>query len=199
MSLESELQRLIIRLHDADSDTRGKTVVALREHTEVPEVQHALRSAIYDSSGYVRMLAAEALARAALFPEDVIPVLIAVLEVADRSDIAEIEVSKQWRRVAAGVIGKYSSGAAPAIPALRNALLDPDVNIRGYAAQSLGEIGPAALVALQDLRAARQSEADEEVRKVYETAIKKVVQSEDFIAISKMETPGEDSGASRFN
>ena len=38
---------------------------------------------------------------------------------------------------------------------------------------SLGAVGPAAIRALQDLRAARQSEEDENLRKVYEDAIKK--------------------------
>ena len=189
MALNPEIAKLLVELHAQDTDTRGNAVVALRDHTHVPEVQHALRAAIHDLDGYVRMLAAEALARKALFVHDVIPLLIAVLEVCDQGDMARISVSKQWRRVAAGVIGKYGRGAAPAIAALRNALLDPDSNIRGYAAMSLGAIGPEAILALQDLRAARQSEEAVELRKIYEDAIKNIVQSENFIVIAKGEPP----------
>ena len=56
---------------------------------------------------------------------------------------------------------------------------------------SLGAVGPAAIHALQDLRAARQSEEDENLRKVYDYAIKKIVQSEHFIVIAKDDPPEE--------
>ncbi|MEK7676633.1 MAG: HEAT repeat domain-containing protein [Verrucomicrobiota bacterium] len=198
MALDPNIRNLLARLHDPDNDTRGRAVVALREHTGAPEVQHALRSAIYDADGHVRMLAAEALARAALFRDEVIPVLLAILEVGDKADIARLGTSKQWRRVAAGCIGKYGAEAAPAIPALRNALLDPEANVRGYAAMSLGAIGPATISALQDLRAARQSEEDANLRRVYEDAIKKVVQSERFIVIARDDTPTPGTNNPRF-
>jgi len=198
MALEPNIQNLIARLHDPDSAIRGKAVVALREHTGAPEVQHALRSALYDADGHVRMLAAEALARAALLRDDVIPVLLAILQVADQAHLANVATSKQWRRVAAACLGKYGAGAAPAIPALRNALLDPDANVRGYAAMSLGAIGPAAISALQDLRAARQSEPDENLRAVYEDAIKKVVQSEHFLVIARDDPPSPGTTNPRF-
>lgn len=198
MALDPNIQNLLARLHDPDSDIRGKAAVGLREHIEAPEVQHALRSAIYDADGHVRMLAAEALATAGLFRGEVIPVLITMLEVGDEADIARVATSKQWRRVAAACIGKYGAEAAPAIPALRNALLDPETNVRGYAAMSLGAIGPAAISALQDLRAARQSEQDEILRGVYEDAIKKVVQSEHFIVIARDDTPSPGTNNPRF-
>jgi hypothetical protein len=63
---------------------------------------------------------------------------------------------------------------------------------------SLGAVGPAAIRALQDLRAARQSEQDENLRKVYEDAIKKIVQSEHFVVIAKDDPMEEDPDNPRF-
>ena len=159
----------------------------MRNHVQVPEVVHAFRVSIFDPDGHVRILAAEALARAGLYPAEAIPVLVAVLAVGDQSDIATVAHAKEWRRTAAGAIGRYGNEAEIAIPALRNALLDPDANVRGYAAMSLGAIGAASIVALQDLRAARQSEDGEGVREVYEEAIRKIVGSDHFVVIRRDE------------
>jgi hypothetical protein len=56
MAPEPNIQNLIARLHDPDSHIRGKAVAALREHTGAPEVQHALRSAIYDADDHALSL-----------------------------------------------------------------------------------------------------------------------------------------------
>ena len=185
------ITELLVRLHNSDPDVRMKAVRELRGQTHIPEVQNALRTSLYDPSGHVRILAAEALAKASLFPEETIPVLVTVLEVIDQAHIASVPHAKEWRRLAAGALAHYGPAAEPAIAALRNALLDPDYNVRGYAAIALGAIGPAAIVALQDLRAARQSEPNEGVRTVYDDAIKKVVGSEHFSVIAWDKPPQE--------
>ena len=185
--MDNSLEKALVELHSHEEKIRVKAIITLREMTEEPEARHALRSAIHDESGRIRFLAAETLARARLYPDDVLPVLISVIEVADQADIAIMPESKNWRRVAAGVIGNYRDAAKAAIPVLRNALLDPDYNVRGYAAKSLGSIGPEAIVALQDLRAARQVEEDENIRTVYENAIKQITQSKRFIVIAQDE------------
>ena len=160
-----------------DHELRGDAVLALYEHTELAQVQQALRSALHDEDGNVRMLAAWALARSALFGEEVIPVLVAMLEVGDRATPARMAGSKLGRQIAASVVGTYGAKAAMAVPALKHALLDPEAEVRRNAARSLGNIGPAALGASPALHAAKQSEEDEGQRLVYESAIRKIVQS----------------------
>lgn len=187
MTEQADIPALLIRLHHVDAEVRRDAVVKLRGHIARPEAEHAVRLAIHDNDGLVRMLAAEALARARVCPEEAIPVLIAVLEAADQAGVASAPNAKDWRRVAAGALEHYGPRAEPAIPALRNALLDPDQNVRGYAALSLGAIGPAAIVAMQDLRVARQSEAEEQMRPPFDEAIRKIARSDHFIVITRTE------------
>ena len=125
--------------------------------------------------------------------------LITPLEVIDQAQLAKVPHAKEWRRVAAGVIQHYGPEAEPAIPALRNALLDPDQLVRGYAAISLGKIGPAAIVALQDLRAARQAEANEVMREQgYDCAIRQIVGSDHFIVIRRDDDARPGAGPDRM-
>jgi len=198
--MDEDIKKLIFKAHNEDEDIRQEAIVELRNYTSIPEVSSFLRSLIYDKNGHVRILAAEALARARLYPEDAIPVLVTVLEVVDDAHIANLEHAKNWRRVAAGALGFYGTKATSAIAALKNALLDPDTNVRGYAAMSLGEIGNAAMVALQDLRVLRQNETDEKLRSIYDKIIKKIVGSENFIIITKdeIETHLKDNRQNRF-
>jgi len=183
--MDLELQQALLLIHSAISDERCSAIVGLRKHLDVFEAQHALLLSLNDEDGHVRILAAEALAKAGLCPEKAIPVLIATIEVTDMAYLAQVPGAKEWRRVAVGVLGRYGAKAAPAIPILRTALLDPDINIRGYAAKSLGEIGPEAIVALQDLRATRQAEEDENLRSIYDHAIQQIMQSKRFIVIAQ--------------
>jgi len=186
MAIDPHVTEQLLRLHSEDAGVRLDAVVALRDRLDVAEVVHAMRVLIHDPDGHVRILAAEALARRGLHAGEALPVLIATLEVIDKAEIARVPHAKEWRRVAAGVIQHYGPVAEPAIPALRNALLDPDQLVRGYAAISLGKIGPAAIVALQDLRAARQAEANEVMREqVYDRAIRQIVGSDHFVVIRR--------------
>lgn len=175
---------LMEQLQSASAEERQAAVVALREMAIVPEVERALRATIQDDDGHVRILAAEALARSGLAPDVAIPVLVTVLDVGDEPSFANRPHAKEWRKIAAGVLGRYGERAAPAIDALRRALWDPEYNVRGYAAMSLGKIGPAAMCALQDIRAARQTEGNEALRQVFEDAIGAIVRSEHFIVIT---------------
>lgn len=175
---------LLEQLQSTSSDERQAAVVALREVAIVPEVEMALRVATRDDDGHVRFLSAEALARSGLAADVAIPVLVTVLNVGDEPSFANRPHAKEWRRMAAGVLGRYGERAAPAIDALRRALWDPEYNVRGYAALSLGKIGTAAMSALQDLRAARQTEGNEALRQIFEDAIGAIVQSEHFIVIT---------------
>jgi HEAT repeat protein len=184
-TVDTELQQALLQLHSANPDERCRAVVALRAKSEIFEAQHALLSSLNDENGHVRILAAEALAKAGLHPDRTIPVLIATIEATDESHLAQIPGAKDWRRIAVGVLGRYGARATNAIPVLRTALLDPDINIRGYAAKSLGEIGPDAIVALQDLRTTRQAEEDDNLRSIYDRAIQQIMQSKRFIVIAQ--------------
>jgi HEAT repeat protein len=185
--MRTGVNRLLVQLHNPSEEQKISAVIALRKHLDILEVQNALRSCLCDSDGSVRMLAAEALSKEKLFPEDSIPVLMTILDVTDQGKIARIDTSKQWRRMAAGALANYGPKAEPALQLLRNALLDPDINIRGYAAIALGAIGPPSIIALQDLRAARQIEDDLNLRDIYDSAIKKIVRSNKFIVIAEDE------------
>lgn len=199
MTLDPDISRGLIRLHNGDATIRLDAVVTLRDQMDVAEVMHAMRVLIYDPDGHVRILAAEALARQGLYASEALPVLITTLEVVDKAEVAGVPHAKEWRRVAAGVIQHYGPEAGPAIPALRNALLDPDQMVRGYAAISLGKIGPAAIVALQDLRAARQAEDSEAMREqVYDRAIRQIVGSDHFLVIRRDDDETPDAGPDRL-
>ena len=199
MDIDPHITEQLVRLHSEDSSVRLDSVVALRDRLDVAEVVHAMRVLIHDPDGHVRILAAEALARRGLHADEALPVLIAVLGASDKADVAKIPHAKEWRRVAAGVIQHYDTEADAAIPALRNALLDPDHNVRAYAAISLGAIGPAAIVALQDLRAARQTDENDALREqVYDRAIRRIVGSDRFRVISWDEDEPFDAGHDRF-
>lgn len=174
MIADPGVKALVLDLHSPDESIRQDAVVGLRDCVSIPEVQHALRCSLNDTGGHIRILAAEALSRNRLFPQDVLPVLIATLEAADEAAVARVQHAKQWRRLAAGAIAHYGPDAEPAIDALRTALLDPEINVRGYAALALGAIGPPAILALQDLRVFRQSQEDHDLRTVIEDAIRKI-------------------------
>jgi len=72
---------------------------------------------------------------------------------------------------AALALGKIG---APAVPALRKALADPDFGVRGAAADALAHVGRSAIDALEDLRRAASASPSPMLTLIYTAAIIKI-------------------------
>jgi HEAT repeat protein len=78
------------------------------------------------------------------------------------------------RQQAAVVLAKYGPSAAPAVPALRDALKSGADDVRGWAAYLLGTIGPAARPALEDLTAIARQDPDSSLRRAAAEAMRRI-------------------------
>jgi HEAT repeat protein len=150
--IADELRFHLSQLRNGSDEERYQAVLKIRASMDSqPEVVEALANAIYDQSGHVRIIAAEALSRINLHAQDAVPVLITVLEVADSYHVKDRPAHlKDWHRVAVGALGNFGSSAKSATECLIKAVFDFDKNVSGYAALSLGKIGATdALPALE--------------------------------------------------
>lgn len=150
--IADELQFHLTQLRDGSDEERYQAVLDLRaSKSSHPEIVQALAKAIYDQSGHVRIMAAEALSRFNQHAQDAVPVLITVLEVADSFHVNDRPAHlKDWHRVAVGALGNFGPSAKSATKYLIKAVFDFDKNVSGYAALSLGKIGATeALPALE--------------------------------------------------
>jgi HEAT repeat protein len=112
----------------------------------------ALHEALMDSSGYVRMKAAEALWHVERTPPRVLlPVLVDGL----RDKAAPVRIN------ALVVLGQMGSAAKPAVPSIARTLKDDDMDVRMEAVLTLSELGPAARETVPDLLAVLK---DDELR-----------------------------------
>jgi HEAT repeat protein len=71
-------------------------------------------------------------------------------------------------------LGKYGAEAAPAVPELAAALRHKKDSVRRYAAQALGQVGPAASAALPDLKVVADSDPEARARDWAAQAMKKI-------------------------
>jgi hypothetical protein len=109
------IQQFFTNLDKAQSgqtyEERIQAVDALRREVRTSEAaQEALRSCIWADDGAIRISAAESLSLARVYPDDSIPVLLAVLEVARERN--EIEKDELWTGLAIGALTNYGPLAA---------------------------------------------------------------------------------------
>lgn len=167
--LQSERRHPTLK-EEPNSGWTMEQVLKLRSGSFNLESVAQLRRALKSHNGYVRIQAAESLARWQVHPEEAIPVLVAVLETARDPSIRSAPFAGEWLRVAAAAIGGYRSNAVSAVPALVGVLADRDYNVRGYAARSLGQIGSLAASAIPALEAAINQETMLEIREIMQQA-----------------------------
>jgi HEAT repeat protein len=126
------------------------------------EIQQAMLLVVKtDQSESNRLAAAEHMSAAALFPADVVPVLI--VELGESlgcfwAALAEFCAQKKSKYPGSHILSacvkalaRYGSKAEAAVPQLVNALTFPDTDIVREAAHALGEIGAGAAEALPAL------------------------------------------------
>jgi HEAT repeat protein len=82
--------------------------------------------------------------------------------------------SPQTRNAAAYEISGLGPAAAPAVPALIEALEDPDPSVRFPVTVALGEIGPAAAAAVPRLKKMMDEEINDEVAAAAKRAIRRI-------------------------
>lgn len=160
------ISQIIILRKSKDWDEKVKAYTTLRKMgPSFKGWTSALKAAICDTDGWVRIFAAEALSRFSEAPDYAVPVLTALLEVSE-----EIK-DYHWSRVAAGALGKYGANAKLAIPVLIKALRSEDPNVLGYIAKALGGMGGLAKDALPALTKLA-SNPNEPMRELYCEVIK---------------------------
>src|SRR5262245_16584612 len=99
----------------------------------------ALREALHDKDGRVRVKVAESLWKIEKTPPNV---LLPVLEGALKDKDAAVRI------LAPGVLGQLGTKAKTALPTLFAALKDPDIDVRIEVILALGELGPVAVDAV---------------------------------------------------
>ncbi len=151
LATDPELKRLIDELqHPANWNRQIDAWQQIRRLApETPGWVSSLKQVLNDDGGWASILAAEALAWHGRAEREAIPVLISTLESSLTLGLFE------WARVACGAMGRYRNLpeqiVAPALPALLKALDVSDPDVRGYAAITLGNLGPLGQPALVQL------------------------------------------------
>ena len=80
----------------------------------------------------------------------------------------------QTRNAAAYEISGMGPAAAPAVPALIEALDDPEASVRFPVTVALGEIGPAAKAAVPRLKKMMEEEINDEIAAAARRALKRI-------------------------
>ena len=89
--------------------------------------------------------------------------------------VAELKgVAPQTRNAAAYEISGMGPAAAPAVPALIEALDDPEASVRFPVTVALGEIGPAAKAAVPRLKKMMEEEINDEIAAAARRALKRI-------------------------
>ena len=89
--------------------------------------------------------------------------------------VAELKaVAPQTRNAAAYEISGMGQAAAPAVPALIEALDDPEASVRFPVTVALGEIGPAAKAAVPRLKKMMEEEINDEIAAAARRALKRI-------------------------
>jgi len=113
MSFKEQIESIQAFFRNLDAAQGGHTyeeriqgILAFRSEVKSSrEAQEALRSCLSEEDGAIRVCAAEALSLARAYPEDGIPVLVTVLQVArERNEIARDE---QWAGIAIAALTNY--------------------------------------------------------------------------------------------
>ena len=89
--------------------------------------------------------------------------------------IADLKApAPQTRNAAAYEISGMGPAAAPAVPALIEALSDPEETVRFPATVALGEIGPAAKAAVPKLKQMMEEEINDEIAAGAKRALRRI-------------------------
>ena len=89
--------------------------------------------------------------------------------------VAELKAAApQNRNAAAYELAGMGPAAAPAVPALIEALDDPEASVRFPVTVALGEIGPAAAAAVPRLKQMMEEEINDEIAASARRAIRKI-------------------------
>ena len=90
--------------------------------------------------------------------------------------VAELKsgVAPQTRNAAAYEISGMGPAAAPAVPALVEALDDPEASVRFPVIVALGEIGPAAKAAVPKLKKMMDEEINDEIAAAAKRALRRI-------------------------
>ena len=123
---------------DYSRQTNG--LMELRQLAENSEsARDELRRLIHEGDGAVRILAAEALSRTASYPEDAIPVLIAVLDVCREHNM--VESWEPWLKVALGAIANYEEASILAEESVWPYIYgQDDLNLQLYAITAISKM-----------------------------------------------------------
>ncbi|NCQ70079.1 MAG: PBS lyase [Microcystis aeruginosa W13-15] len=162
---------LIMMLNDSDYEVRFKATMALGNIGN-PKTIPALIEGLNDANKYVRFVSADALSKMGNL--EVIPTLIEGLNDSEES----IRLSVIGMVILLSTIDNYI-----VIPILIEALKNSDKNVRGFAAQTLGNIGnseaiPALIEALND--------EDNQVKNIAQLALSKMGNSETISALIRV-------------
>ncbi len=173
MATDPELKRLIDELqHPANWNRQIDAWQQIRRLApEATGWVSSLKQVLHAAGGWASILAAEALAWHGRAERETFPVLISTLESSLTLGLFE------WARVACGAMGKYRNLpeqiSVPALPALLKALDASDPDVRGYAAITLGHLGPLARPALVQL-ARLADQAEPPLKACYLEALQKI-------------------------
>jgi HEAT repeat protein len=89
--------------------------------------------------------------------------------------VAELKaLAPQTRNAAAYEISGMGPAAAPAVPALIEALDDPEASVRFPVTVALGEIGPAAKAAVPKLKKMMDEEINDEIAAAARRALRRI-------------------------
>ena len=148
MTDDLEPTRLWLELVLGGDQERLNAVAQLRKlAVEGRDAEASLCDALEDTDGMVRFMAAEALARARARPEEAVPVLQAVIEVAAEHYSDNPKLADDYLKVAIGALAWYGEQAGVALGELDIASRCASEQARAYVAQTLGRMGvPTARV-----------------------------------------------------
>jgi HEAT repeat protein len=152
---------LLLLLHDEFHEVRADAAAALGAiGPAAGDVVPALRRLLSDAEPFVRSSAAFALCSFGPAAADAEPELVRIIMEDQAANVRSAAAE------ALHSIGRTSS-AAGAVVMLRRKLLDPDGEERGYAAATLGGLGPIAVAAVPELLAALRDPAWGDIREQY--------------------------------
>lgn len=134
---------LVTTLSDEDSFARAGAAKALGQiQADAETVVPALITVLADEDDFTRCEAAEALAEFGPAAADAIPDLVRMLK-EEPQDI--------WRGACGRDLVKIDPTGKTFVPVLIENLRDPSTTVRRFAAWALGDLGPAAVVAVEPL------------------------------------------------
>jgi len=151
LETDPEVHRLVdIMKNPSDWNARIHAWESLRNlGPQIMGWTESLKQLIYSKDGWSQIFSAELLTGVPCCENDAVPVLVSTLETALDSK------KHEWARMACGAIGNYKNLSGDllrlALPVLIRALDSGDINVRSYAAKTIGCWGPRSIPAVARL------------------------------------------------